>query len=218
MGIPVLILGESGIGKSSSLRNFEPDEIGVFSVAGKRLPFRKQLPVINTSDYEKIKAIITQGDFKSYAIDDSQFLMATEFFDRAKETGYAKFTDIAVHFKKLIDHILMKTPPDTIVYFLHHIEARADGSGVKAKTIGKMLDEKLTVESLFTIVLLADIVNKQHVFVTTSDGTTPAKCPIEDWETGKAMFDPIIPNDLKYVDTVIRDFYGMKEETKNAEA
>ena len=216
MGLPILILGASGVGKSSSLRNFNPDEIGVFSVAGKRLPFRKQLPVINTSDYGMIMNIIGQGQFKTYAIDDSQFLMATEFFNRAKERGYDKFTDIAVNFKTIIDFVLMKTPPDTIVYFLHHTELTPDNTAVKAKTIGKMLDEKLTVESLFTIVLLAAIDNKEHVFITNSDGTNPAKCPIADWETMTPMFEQKIPNDLKFVDDTIRKFYGFTEDNINA--
>jgi len=92
MGIPVLILGESGSGKSTSLRNFEPGEIGIFNVASKPLPFRKKLPSVNGSDYNKIIKSLSAAKLKSYAIDDSQYLLAFEFFDRAKETGYLTTT------------------------------------------------------------------------------------------------------------------------------
>lgn len=141
MGIPVLILGESGSGKSTSLRNFTAKEIGVFNVASKPLPFRKKLPVINGSSYGEILNTLKAGQFKSYAIDDSQYLLAFEFFDRAKETGYNKFTDIALNFRNLIQFVITQTPPDCIVYFLHHTETLQDGT-LKAKTIGKMLDEE----------------------------------------------------------------------------
>ena len=99
MGIPVLILGESGSGKSASLRNFEPDEIGIFNVASKPLPFRKKLPTVNRAGYQTIMKGLAKPTRKAYAIDDSQYLMAFDFFDRAKETVYQKFTDLAVSFQ-----------------------------------------------------------------------------------------------------------------------
>lgn len=150
MGIPVLILGESGSGKSTSLRQFAPEEIGIFNVASKPLPFRKQMKVINRATYDKIKSRLPHRDelgqlpkdyLRAFAIDDSQYLLAFEFFDRAKETGYNKFTDIALHFRDLIQFVITQTPEDCIVYFLHHTESGADGT-LKAKTIGKMLERK----------------------------------------------------------------------------
>ena len=96
MGIPVLILGESGSGKSASLRNFTPEEISIFNVAGKPLPFRKKLPKVKTSDYRIIMAGLQKSQKKSFAIDDSQYLLCFEMFDHAKETGYQKFTDMAL--------------------------------------------------------------------------------------------------------------------------
>lgn len=203
MGIPVLILGDSGSGKSTSLRNFEPGEIGIFNVAGKPLPFRKKLPKADGVSYQKIKNTLAKPNLNAYAIDDSQYLLAFEFFDRAKETGYNKFTDIALHFRDLIQFVINDMPPDCIVYFLHHTEQAGDGT-LKAKTIGKMLDEKLTVEGLFSIVLLCKAGKDKHIFITQSEGMSTAKSPME-------MFPPEIDNDLKLVDTTIREYWGLNK-------
>lgn len=199
MGIPVLIMGESGSGKSASLRNFEPDEIGILNVASKPLPFRKKLKKMDNATYKKITSALQKAEFKAYAIDDSQYLMANEMFNRAKEVGYNKFTDIALNFRNLVELVIKNTPDDMIVYFLHHIETTDTGK-VKAKTIGKMLDNQLTLEGLFSIVLLCETDGKTHKFVTQSDGFTTAKSPME-------MFDFEIENDLKFVDTKIREYY-----------
>lgn len=201
MGIPVLILGDSGSGKSTALRNFQPGEIGIFNVASKPLPFRSKLPVMNGATYGKILASLKEPKLKSYAIDDSQYLLAFEFFDRSKETGYGKFTDLAVHFRDLIHFVANGMPPDRIVYFLHHTELDPSGK-LKAKTIGKMLDEKLTVEGLFSIVLLCQANKDKHVFITQSGGVSTAKSPME-------MFPPEMDNDLKLVDSTIRDYWGL---------
>lgn len=203
MGIPVLILGESGSGKSASLRNFAPEEIGIFNVASKPLPFRKKLPVVNRATYGKIVKGLSAPTRKVYVIDDSQYLMAFDFFNRAKETGYQKFTDLAVSFRNLIDYVIEQTPEDVIVYFLHHVE-RSDDGRIQAKTIGKMLNEKLTVEGLFSIVLLCRAEKERHYFITQSEGYSTAKSPME-------MFPPEIDNDLKMVDATIRDYYDMNE-------
>lgn len=199
MGIPVLILGESGSGKSTSLRNFDPAEVGVFNVASKPLPFRKKLPLVNAATYGSILKSLSNPKLKTYVIDDSQYLMAFAAFDRAKETGYQKFTDFALDFRALIDFIITRTPPDVIVYFLHHVE-RTDDGRTKAKTIGKMLDNQLTVEGLFSIVLLCKTDGTRHYFETQSDGATTAKSPLE-------MFDREIDNDLKFVDSKIREYW-----------
>lgn len=203
MGIPVLVMGESGSGKSASLRNFLPDEIGIFNVASKPLPFRTKLPVVNKATYKTILKGLSNPTRKTYVIDDSQYLLAFEFFDRAKETGYNKFTDIALNFERLITYVVENTPPDVIVYFLHHTELAGDGK-YKAKTIGKMLDEKLTVEGLFSIVLLCVAEKDKHYFVTQGEGYSTAKSPME-------MFDTEIDNDLRFVDQKIREYYELDE-------
>lgn len=199
MGVPVLVLGASGSGKSTSMRNFEPDEVGIFNVAGKPLPFRKKIPKVDNATYEKIYKVLKEPKLKKYVIDDSQYLMAFESFDHAKETGYGKFTNMALNFRNLINFIIRGTPNDVIVYMLHHTELSEDGK-LKAKTLGKMLDNQLTVEGLFSIVLLCQVEGSEHFFITNSDGSNPAKSPME-------MFEMKIDNDLKMVDTTIREYY-----------
>lgn len=201
MGIPVLILGESGSGKSTSMRNFDPSELTVFNVANKLLPFRKKLNVINNAGYGTIGKELQKQEKKIYVIDDSQYLLAFELFNRAKEKGYDKFTDIAVRFEKMLDYIIKGTPEDCIVYLLHHCETTDTGK-IKAKTVGKMLDNQLTVEGLFSIVLYAFVEDDKHLFRTTNDGFCQAKAPM-------GMFEPIIDNDLKFVDTTIREYYKL---------
>ena len=215
MGIPVLVIGESGSGKTASLRNFAPEEIGVFSVSSKPLPFRKQLPVLKPATYQAMYQAWERGKAnnqlrKVYAIDDSSLLMTFSSFARAKEIGYSKFTDFAVDFYNLVQYVINNLPEDTIVYFLHHME-RTDTGALKAKTVGKMLDNQLTLEALFTIVLFCQTDGTDHYFVTQSDGFSTAKSPME-------MFPLKIDNDLKLVDTTIREYYNLNKEDKKDEA
>ena len=209
MGVPVLIMGASGSGKSASLRNFQPEEIGVFNVASKPLPFRKKLNVANHATYQMITAGLKKNSLRCYVIDDSQYLMAFDLFDRAKEMGYQKFTDCALNFYNLLTVIREQTSDDTIVYLLHHTD-RGDDGHIKAKTSGKMLDNQLTLEGLFSIVLLAETDGNEYSFVTQSDGFTTAKSPM-------GMFPREMDNDLKAVDTVIREYWGLNnKEEENA--
>lgn len=205
MGIPVLIEGESGSGKSASLRNFEPEDVSIFNVAAKPLPFRKKLPKMATSDYGVIMSAISKSSKKTFVIDDSQYLMCFESFARAKDTGYGKYTDFALHFYNLVQFVIHKTPPDVIVYFLHHTEIDGNTGRIKAKTMGKMLDNQLTLEGLFSIVLYCVTDGKKHSFITQSDGFTTAKSPME-------LFELEIENDLKAVDQAIREYYELGEE------
>ena len=212
MGIPVLVLGESGSGKSSSLRNFDIAEVGIINVAGKPLPFRKKLNSVTCDNYETIKSILCKNAINTYVIDDSQYLMAFELFNRARENGYGKFTDIALNFKGLIDTVIHKTSADTIVYFLHHIETDNQNGRTKAKTIGKMLDDKLTVEGLFSIVLEAQVKDKKYLFATRNSGVNTVKTPMEMFAT------EYIDNDLKMVTQSIREYWGLNNTTKGAKS
>ncbi|MBQ5640841.1 MAG: hypothetical protein IIV05_03445 [Ruminococcus sp.] len=204
MGLPVLILGESGSGKSTSLRNFQKEELVIYNVAGKPLPFRggTQLNRADNVSYNTIMQNMSKKKFRCYVIDDSQYLLAFELFGRVAEKTYDKFTEMAVHFYDLIQFVIRQMPPDCIVYFLHHTDD-IDGK-VKAKTVGKMLNEKLTVEGLFSIVLMAKNLDGRYIFRTHSDGRDTVKTPMGMFEQDE------IDNDLKAVDAAIREYYSMK--------
>ena len=215
MALPVLIIGRSGSGKTYSLKNFKPDEIGIISVEKGRLPFKSDLKVARVPKYENsadintyaqanaakyswIEGVIQKSKLPSIAIDDSQYMLVNELFDRTAEKGYDKFTSMAANFRNLIHFVNDLDDPNKIVYFLHHSESDTDGRE-KVKTIGKMLDEKLTIEGCFDIVLYC----QDHKFYTQANGQSTAKSP-------EGMFDLEIPNDLKAVDTAIRNYYGME--------
>ena len=213
MGVAVLILGESGSGKSASMRNFNSEDERVLNVASKPFPFRNvnKLKKADKATYAMIKGAVSSGQSLSYVIDDAQYLMAFESFEKANETGYTKFTLMAKNYEEMLRYIQEDTSPDTIVYIMQHIDTDENGK-VKAKTLGKMLDQQLTIEGLFTIVLLAKADEKRHYFVTQSDGTNPCKSPM-------GMFDDIeIDNDLKMVDDTIREYYGLKSQPKAKES
>ncbi|MEG1152824.1 MAG: hypothetical protein RSD67_08165, partial [Oscillospiraceae bacterium] len=140
MGQVVLVLGESGSGKSSSLRNFEAGEIGILSVTGKKMPFKKKLSVINNVDYATIAGALGANQFNSYVIDDANYLMTFELFDKATETGYGKFTTIGKNFYDLLQYSIKETSEDTIVYFFAHIDKNDIDGKMKMKSVGKMLD------------------------------------------------------------------------------
>lgn len=213
MAIPVLVIGRSGSGKTYSLKNFTADEVGIISVEKGRLPFKSNLKTVripkefgedintyaklNVARYSWIEMVIRKSKAKSIVIDDSQYLLVNELFDRSKEKTYDKFTDMARNFRDLIHYINELEDEDKIVYFLHHSELDSDGRE-KVKTIGKMLDEKLTVEGCFDIVLYC----QDHKFFTQANGMSTAKSP-------EGMFELEIPNDLKAVDTAIREYYGL---------
>lgn len=214
MALPVLVIGRSGSGKTYSLKNFSPDEVGVISVEKGRLPFKSEIKTVkvpkdptkgeardaaqlNASKYAWITKAIQSAKVNAVVLDDSQYLLVNELFDRTYEKGYDKFTSMAQKFRDLIHFVNDLEDDNKIVYFLHHSELDTDGRE-KVKTIGKMLDEKLTVEGCFDIVLYC----QDHKFFTQSNGQSTAKTP-------EGMFDLEIPNDLKAVDAAIREYYGM---------
>lgn len=201
MGFPVLILGETGSGKTYSIKNFDTEEVGIFSVEKNRLPFKKPFKVAKNATYQTIGKVLKEPKLKTYIIDDSQYLLVNDMFDRAKDTGYGKFTDMALSFRNLVHYVNHNLPDDVIVYFLHHTE-QSDTGKTKAKTIGRMLDQQLTVEGCFDIVLLTQVEGMEHYFITQSDGYTTAKSP-------EGMFELKIPNDLKAVDEAIREYYEL---------
>lgn len=216
MGLPVLIIGKSGSGKSTSLRNCQ--SFAVFNVASKPLPFRNPPKTLNTDNYEKITKGLSACKAASIAIDDAGYLMTNQFMrgHASKGAGNAIFSfynDIGDSFWRLIE-AAKALPPEKLVYFIMHTDTD-DFGNIKPKTIGKMLDEKVCVEGLFTIVLHSKYDDGRYIFATRTDGNDVAKTPM-------GMFDDAeIDNDLKLVDDTIREYYGLnaeKEDNSNAEA
>lgn len=202
MAVLVMVYGQSGTGKSTSLRNFEPEDVSVINVSGKPMPFRKKLPVCITNDYRAIMSGLPKIKTPSIVIDDATYLMVGEFMRNAKVTGYQKFTDMALNFNNLLEMARM-LPPEKIVYFLGHSD-QADDGREHFKTIGKMLDNYVTVEGMFSIVLKTVVKDGQYYFSTQNNGQDTVKSPMD-------MFDKdLIPNDLKMVDQTIREYYGME--------
>lgn len=199
MAVLVMVYGQSGTGKSTSLRNFKNEDIAVVNVSGKPLPFRGDIKTYNSDNYGKIMAAIKNTERKSIVIDDATYLMVNEFMRTAKQVGYQKYTDMACSFNQLIE-FAAALPDDKIVYFIGHSD-QADDGREHFKTIGKMLDNYVTVEGRFTIVLKTVVQDGKYLFSTQNNGQDTVKAPM-------GMFDAaLIDNDLKAVDDAIRDYW-----------
>jgi len=200
MGIPVLVLGRSGSGKSRSIKDLD---CGIIKVIEKELPFRNNFKTVTTADYTKIIQILMGSKKDSIVIDDAGYLLTDEFMRRATEKGYDKFTELANNFYNLIQFITTRLPREKIVYLLMHEDENEITGQVKPKTIGKLLDEKVCVEGMFTIVLRCI----EHKFYTNNSGC--AKSPEEMFGTEE------IDNDLSLVDKAIRDYYNLEGGKEN---
>lgn len=202
--IGVLVLGNSGTGKSASLRNFNPDDISLINVSGKRLPFpggKDFKRTVVTDDAVTIIKLLKSTKSKVVVIDDSQYIMANEFMRRSSEKGFEKFNLIGRHFWDIIQ-TLSSLPDDLVVYFLHHLDTDDNGC-MKAKTQGRMIDSHICLEGLFGIVLRTVVQNGHYGFFTQNQGNDTTKTPI-------GMFkDIVIENDLAKVDAAIRQYYGI---------
>lgn len=214
MGIPVLIIGKSGSGKSRSLKNCAGKDFGVIRVLNKPLPFRGKIPGNICSDYAKIKTAVKSAQWpKSIVIDDAGYLITGQFMDGHNTTGkgnavFSLYNQLADDFYRMIRVIADEAPPDRIVYVIMHEDTNEFGD-IKPKTIGKLLDEKVCLEGMFTIVLRA-VKGERYMFVTQSRDGAVSKSPDD-------MFPEVeIDNDLLYVDNTIREYYGI-ENPKNKE-
>ncbi len=198
-----MILGESGTGKSTSMRNFVSDELSIINVDGKVLPFRNQFKkIVKTDDPVKILELLSKSTSKVIIVDDAQYIMSNMYMKRAQERGYDKFVDIGQKMFNIVDCV-KSLPDDVIVYFLWHTEITNDGT-TKAKTIGKMLDSTVTIEGKFSIVLRTSVEDGKYTFLTQNNGQDTVKSPM-------GMFEGPIDNDLKLVDSTIREYYGLKK-------
>lgn len=210
MGQLVFILGKPGTGKSFSLRNFDKAEVGVINVQGKILPFKggASWDITSTDDSDEITAAIKKMSqkYKVIVVDDFQYVMANEFMRRSTEKGYDKFTDIGRHAWDIANTV-RSLPADVIVYVLCHTDTDQDGFE-KLKTIGKLLDEKIFLEGMSTIVLKTHVEDGKYTFLTQNNGRDTVKSPA-------GMFPSYaIENDLKYVDDKIRSYYEIGSDYK----
>ena len=202
--IAVLLIGGSGSGKTTSFRNMPANETAIINVTNKPLPYRdKGQKVVSTRDYSQIMSAIKGTKKKAIIIDDSGYLMSFENFDKANVKGYDKFTTMAQNYYKLIESA-RDLDNEKICYIVMHEELDEDGK-LKPKAIGKMLNQQLCIEGLFTIVLRYKYENGQYLIQTKTDGSSVVKSPIDLFE------DNEIPNDLYEVDKKIRNYYGFSQ-------
>lgn len=208
MGLPILVLGKSGMGKSASLRHFGKDEVGVVNVLGKALPFQNDFNTIQTDNYSQIKQVLLGSKVNTLVIDDAGYLITNQFM-RGHSGGkgssiFDLYNQMGDNFWELINFISYQLPNNKVVYLFMH-EDKNDLGDIKPKTIGKMLDEKVCVEGMFTIVLRAVKDDGKYVFSTQSNGFDVAKTPIGLFE------EMYIENDLKDITKKIREYYKMEE-------
>lgn len=210
MSIPILILGESGTGKSASMMNLNKDKTLLIQTVSKPMPFKSDWvkwdkanstgQIICTDRHDFIIGAIKNAESwgkEVVVVDDFQYVMANEFMRRSSEKGYEKFTEIAKHAWEII--MASQEAGNVRVYFLSHSET-TEGK-TKAKTIGKMLDEKITLEGLFTVVLKTAVTDDGYFFDTKNSGNDTTKAPM-------GMFEDRIKNDLSYIDQQIIEYYG----------
>ena len=218
-GMGVLLMGASGSGKSTSLRNLPAEETAIINITNKPMPFRNKdnkkivcLKDFNADSYDElykqiIKAI--QGTKKRIVVvDDSSYMMSFENFEKATNKGYDKFTTMAKNYYDLIKSAI-SCDGEKIVYIITHEEIDDVNQLYRPKTIGKMLSNQLVIEGLFSIVLRSLYKNGEYIFQTQNDGTSVCKSPIDMFEQKE------MPNDLYEVDKLIREYYGFKPLNNN---
>lgn len=217
MSIATLILGESGTGKSNSMREMNPAETLLIQVVRKPLPFRFKAKgwdyfsasnpkgnIFFSDNAEMIKNYMLKTKRKTIVIDDFQYMLANEFMNRSGEPGFTKFTEIAKHAWSVIK-LASELPDDVRVYILSHVETKEDGT-TKCKTIGKLLDEKITLEGLFTIVLRTHVSEGEYKLSTKNSGSDTVKSPVD-------LFDrELIDNDLANIDSLICKYYEITKQ------
>lgn len=214
MAIPVLIIGKSGSGKSASMKHCVGKDFNLVRVLNKPLPFRGKIDGWVSDEYQFVHKALKLAPAKSVIIDDAGYLITNYFMKNHSTKGkgndvFGLYNTLGDNFWNLIQFIVNDMPADKIVYIIMH-EDTDDYGNVKAKTIGKLLDEKICLEGMFTIVLRSVNNLTEHKFITQSDGGAISKAP-------EGMFEDVeIPNDLLYVDNKIREYYEI-ENPKNKE-
>ena len=201
--VPILLIGKSGSGKSTSLRNFKKDEVAVINVLGKPLPFRSDIKAVKLDDYTNILNQIKLTKKDVIVIDDANYLITNEFMKNSSIKGYDKYNEMANHFFELINGIKNIEGGKTVYLIMH--EDVDDNGNVKPKTIGKLLDEKVNIQGMFTICIRAMFENGKYIFRLKTNGQDCVKTPFGMFNTDE------MENDLKAFDDVVREYYDLNK-------
>lgn len=205
--VPVLLIGASGSGKSTSLRNFKGDEVAVVNVLGKPLPFKSDIKAGKCDDYATILKAIASTPKKTIVIDDSNYLITSEFMNKSSIKGYDKYNELANNFWNLINGIKNIEGGKTVYLIMH--EDTDENGNVKPKTIGKLLDDKVNIQGMFTICIRAMFDNGNYIFRLKTNGQDCVKTPFGMFESDS------MENDLKEFDKVVREYYELDKEEEN---
>lgn len=208
--VPILLIGKSGSGKSTSLRNFTKDEVAVINVLGKPLPFKTDIKAPKIDDYKNILNQIQLTKKKVIVIDDANYLITNDFMENASIKGYDKYNEMAKSYFELINGIKNIEGGKT-VYLIMHEDTDEDGN-IKPKTIGKLLDDKVNIQGMFTVCIRSVFENGQYLFRLKTNGQDCVKTPF-------GMFEQdTMENDLKKFDEVVKAYYELdKIENKESE-
>ena len=213
MAQKVLVMGESGTGKSTSMRNCDAAITAVVNPVGKPLPFKNHFDMLNNeTDARKITKYMKDqaaAGKKIIVVDDFQYILAVPYMNRIKETGWDKYNDFGANYFEIID-VCKDLPDDVVVVYMTHLETLDNGL-TTVKLIGKLLREKITIEGLFTVVLRTGVNEGKYYFYTQNSGKDTVKSPL-------GMFPSYaIDNDLNYVVDKIRNYYEIGEYKSDAE-
>jgi hypothetical protein len=207
--VPVLLIGQSGSGKSTSLRNFKGDEVAVVNVLGKPLPFKSDIKAGKCDDYAKILNAIAHTNKKTIVIDDANYLITNEFMNKSSVKGFDKYNEMGNNFFNLINGIKNIEGGKTVYLIMH--EDTDENGNVKPKTIGKLLDDKVNIQGMFTICIRSMFDNGNYIFRLKTNGQDCVKTPFGMFE------NDTMENDLKAFDEVVREYYELDkvEEVHN---
>lgn len=209
--VPVLLIGQSGSGKSTSLRNFTKDEVAVVNVLGKPLPFKSDIKAPKCDDYASILKAIAGTKKKTIVIDDANYLITNEFMNKSSVKGFDKYNEMGNNFFNLINGIKNIEGGKTVYLIMH--EDTDENGNVKPKTIGKLLDDKVNIQGMFTVCIRAMFDNGNYIFRLKTNGQDCVKTPFGMFE------NDTMENDLKEFDKVVRDYYELDkiEDKKEGE-
>ena len=204
--VPILMIGASGTGKSTSLRNFKREEVAVVNVLGKPLPFKSDINAPKCDDYATILKAIANTKKKTIVIDDANYLITNEFMNKSSVKGFDKYNEIGNNFFNLINGIKNIEGGKTVYLIMH--EDTDENGNIKPKTIGKLLDDKVNIQGMFTICIRTMFDNGNYIFKLKTNGQDCVKTPFEMFE------NEIMDNDLKEFDKIVREYYELDKESE----